>query len=223
MLVVNNGMYGTIRMHQERHYPGRVVGTDLVNPDFAAYARAFGAHGARGRAHGGLRGRPRRGARRRPPRRCSSCASTPRRSRRARRWPRSGRRRGEPPRAARPRAARAHQPLHRRRARRRPAVRLGHRARRRGRAASSAATTSPPRPSRSSRCSGASWRPPAGARRRRQGDGLPARHRRPPADQPGPRRPSSATPRPASTLVEVSRLAVPGARLEVEAVALLGA
>jgi acetolactate synthase-1/2/3 large subunit len=46
VLVVNNGMYGTIRMHQERHYPGRVVGTDLVNPDFAAYARAFGAHGA---------------------------------------------------------------------------------------------------------------------------------------------------------------------------------
>jgi len=45
-LVVNNGMYGTIRMHQERAYPGRVVGTDLVNPDFAAYARAFGAHGA---------------------------------------------------------------------------------------------------------------------------------------------------------------------------------
>jgi acetolactate synthase-1/2/3 large subunit len=38
-------MYGTIRMHQERHFPGRVVGTDLVNPDFAAYARAFGAHG----------------------------------------------------------------------------------------------------------------------------------------------------------------------------------
>ena len=45
MLVVNNGMYGTIRMHQERNYPGRVVGTELVNPDFAAYARAFGAHG----------------------------------------------------------------------------------------------------------------------------------------------------------------------------------
>jgi acetolactate synthase-1/2/3 large subunit len=39
-------MYGTIRMHQERHYPGRVVGTDLVNPDFAAFARSFGAHGA---------------------------------------------------------------------------------------------------------------------------------------------------------------------------------
>jgi acetolactate synthase-1/2/3 large subunit len=45
-LVVNNGMYGTIRMHQERAYPGRVVGTDLVNPDFVAYARAFGAYGA---------------------------------------------------------------------------------------------------------------------------------------------------------------------------------
>jgi acetolactate synthase-1/2/3 large subunit len=46
VLVVNNAMYGTIRMHQERHYPGRVVGTDLVNPDFVAYARAYGAHGA---------------------------------------------------------------------------------------------------------------------------------------------------------------------------------
>ncbi len=46
MLVVNNGMYGTIRMHQERQYPGRVSGTELVNPDFAALARAFGAYGA---------------------------------------------------------------------------------------------------------------------------------------------------------------------------------
>ena len=45
IFVVNNRMYGTIRMHQERHFPGRVVGTDLVNPDFAAYAAAFGAHG----------------------------------------------------------------------------------------------------------------------------------------------------------------------------------
>jgi acetolactate synthase-1/2/3 large subunit len=44
-IVVNNGMYGTIRMHQEREYPGRVYATDLRNPDFAAYARAFGAHG----------------------------------------------------------------------------------------------------------------------------------------------------------------------------------
>ena len=42
ILVFNNGMYGTIRMHQEREYPARVVGTDLVNPDFAAYAKAFG-------------------------------------------------------------------------------------------------------------------------------------------------------------------------------------
>ena len=44
-VVVNNGMYGTIRMHQERHYPGRVFGTDLRNPDFAALARAYGAQG----------------------------------------------------------------------------------------------------------------------------------------------------------------------------------
>jgi acetolactate synthase-1/2/3 large subunit len=43
--VVNNGMYGTIRMHQEREYPGRVSGTQLVNPDFAALARAYGLHG----------------------------------------------------------------------------------------------------------------------------------------------------------------------------------
>ena len=46
ILVVNNGMYGTIRMHQERRYPGRVVGTDLRNPDFVALAGAYGAHGA---------------------------------------------------------------------------------------------------------------------------------------------------------------------------------
>ncbi|WP_341702890.1 thiamine pyrophosphate-binding protein [Ferrovibrio sp.] len=45
VVVVNNGMYGTIRMHQEREYPERVSGTTLVNPDFAAYARAFGGHG----------------------------------------------------------------------------------------------------------------------------------------------------------------------------------
>jgi acetolactate synthase I/II/III large subunit len=42
-VVVNNGMFGTIRMHQERRYPGQVIGTDLANPDFAAYGRAFGA------------------------------------------------------------------------------------------------------------------------------------------------------------------------------------
>ncbi len=45
ILVVNNGQYGTIRMHQERHYPGRPIGTALTNPDFVAYATAFGAYG----------------------------------------------------------------------------------------------------------------------------------------------------------------------------------
>ncbi|RST84472.1 thiamine pyrophosphate-binding protein [Aquibium carbonis] len=45
VVVVNNGIYGTIRMHQEREYPGRTVATDLVNPDFAALARAYGGHG----------------------------------------------------------------------------------------------------------------------------------------------------------------------------------
>jgi acetolactate synthase I/II/III large subunit len=43
ILVVDNGSYGTIRMHQERHFPGRVTATDLRNPDFAAFARSFGA------------------------------------------------------------------------------------------------------------------------------------------------------------------------------------
>lgn len=47
IVVVDNGMYGTIRMHQEKHYPGRVSATTLKNPDFAAYARAFGGHGER--------------------------------------------------------------------------------------------------------------------------------------------------------------------------------
>ena len=45
VIVVNNGRYGTIRMHQEKHYPGRVSGTMLANPDFAALARAYGGHG----------------------------------------------------------------------------------------------------------------------------------------------------------------------------------
>jgi acetolactate synthase-1/2/3 large subunit len=44
-IVFNNSMYGTIRMHQERHYPARVSNTQLRNPDFAALARAYGAHG----------------------------------------------------------------------------------------------------------------------------------------------------------------------------------
>jgi acetolactate synthase-1/2/3 large subunit len=41
-IVVDNGSYGTIRMHQEREYPGRISGSDLYNPDFAALARAYG-------------------------------------------------------------------------------------------------------------------------------------------------------------------------------------
>jgi acetolactate synthase-1/2/3 large subunit len=45
IIVFNNGMFGTIRMHQERDYPGRVSGTELHNPDFAALAAAYGAHG----------------------------------------------------------------------------------------------------------------------------------------------------------------------------------
>ncbi len=45
VIVANNGRYGTIRMHQERNFPGRTSGTDLANPDFAALARAYGGHG----------------------------------------------------------------------------------------------------------------------------------------------------------------------------------
>ena len=47
VVVLDNGMYGTIRMHQEREYPGRVSATDLRNPDFAMLARACGGHGER--------------------------------------------------------------------------------------------------------------------------------------------------------------------------------
>ena len=47
ILIVNNGIYGTIRAHQERHYPDRVSGTDMVNPDFVALARAYGFHAER--------------------------------------------------------------------------------------------------------------------------------------------------------------------------------
>ena len=47
VIVANNGMYGTIRMHQERHYPERVYGTGLANPDFAMLARSFGGQGVR--------------------------------------------------------------------------------------------------------------------------------------------------------------------------------
>ena len=47
ILILNNGIYGTIRAHQERHYPERVSGTSMVNPDFAALAMAYGFHGER--------------------------------------------------------------------------------------------------------------------------------------------------------------------------------
>ncbi|MGO4570462.1 thiamine pyrophosphate-binding protein [Microvirga sp. 2TAF3] len=47
VVLIDNGMYGTIRMHQERDYPGRVSATLLKNPDFSAYAKAFGGHGER--------------------------------------------------------------------------------------------------------------------------------------------------------------------------------
>jgi acetolactate synthase-1/2/3 large subunit len=46
ILIANNGMYGTIRMHQERNFPGRPNGTSIVNPDFALFAKAHGAYGA---------------------------------------------------------------------------------------------------------------------------------------------------------------------------------
>ena len=45
VIVMNNGRYGTIRMHQEKTYPGRTSGTELANPDYAALARAYGGHG----------------------------------------------------------------------------------------------------------------------------------------------------------------------------------
>ncbi|SIT32679.1 thiamine pyrophosphate-binding protein [Achromobacter sp. MFA1 R4] len=50
-IVFNNGMYGTIRMHQEIHYPGRTIGTDLCNPDFVAYAQSFGLTAERVASH----------------------------------------------------------------------------------------------------------------------------------------------------------------------------
>ena len=44
VILIDNGVHGAIRVHQERHFPGRPIGTDIVNPDFVAYARAYGAH-----------------------------------------------------------------------------------------------------------------------------------------------------------------------------------
>ena len=53
-IVFNNGMYGTIRMHQEKNYPGRTIGTDLCNPDFVAYAESFGVAAERVDSHEGF-------------------------------------------------------------------------------------------------------------------------------------------------------------------------
>ena len=47
MIVVDNGIYGTIVQHQEKHYPGRPSGTRMANPDFAAWMASFGGHGER--------------------------------------------------------------------------------------------------------------------------------------------------------------------------------
>jgi acetolactate synthase-1/2/3 large subunit len=47
ILVFNNGLYGTIRLHQERAFPGRPLATTLVNPDFALLAQSYGAYGRR--------------------------------------------------------------------------------------------------------------------------------------------------------------------------------
>lgn len=47
VLLLNNGIYGTIRAHQERHYPGRVSSTDMVNPDFVMLAKSYGYHAER--------------------------------------------------------------------------------------------------------------------------------------------------------------------------------
>ena len=57
VLIMDNGMYGTIRAHQEREFPGRIIATALKNPDFAAYARAFGGFGATSREDRGFRRR----------------------------------------------------------------------------------------------------------------------------------------------------------------------
>lgn len=47
VILIDNGIHGSIRVHQEKNFPGRVIGTEIVNPDFVAYAKAFGAHAER--------------------------------------------------------------------------------------------------------------------------------------------------------------------------------
>ena len=78
-VVIDNGMYGTIRMHQERNYPARVSGTRIVNPDFAALARAYGAHGETVAQHRRVRAGIRARACRGQDRRCCTSSSIRRR------------------------------------------------------------------------------------------------------------------------------------------------
>ena len=70
VIVINNGIHGSIRVHQERNFPGRVIGTSIVNPDFVEYAKAFGAQAERvedgGRVRPGLGARACRGDAGRP-------------------------------------------------------------------------------------------------------------------------------------------------------------
>ena len=79
VLIVNNRSYGTIRMHQERTYPGRVSFTDIVNPDFVALGRRL-RHSRRARDRAPPTFPPPSTARAGEPRpaRCSSSSSTPR-------------------------------------------------------------------------------------------------------------------------------------------------
>ncbi len=165
VLVVNNGMLGTIRMHQERLYPG---------PRRRHRPRQSGLRGLRGgvrrarrdgRADGGLRGGARARARRRP----AGARRAPRRpggdlaAAHDHRAPRG--KADEARGVSSRRDERADQPLHGRRAGRRPALRLRHRPGRRRRRTSSAATTSWSRRASSSRGSGACWPPPAPSRK----------------------------------------------------------
>ena len=93
VVLADNGLYGTIRMHQEREYPGRVVATALHNPDFVAYALAFGGYGAVVEKTADFPAAFARGARRPASRRSSISRSIPRRSRRRVDFPPSATRR----------------------------------------------------------------------------------------------------------------------------------
>ena len=82
VVIADNGLYGTIRMHQEREYPGRIIATDLRNPDFAAYARAFGGFGVSVERTADFPAAFKEAVRPRASRPLSGLPSTPKRSRR---------------------------------------------------------------------------------------------------------------------------------------------